>query len=432
MKKTLLPLLFLFSLTINAQWNNYDNSNNPVIKSNAIRSVAIDDEGILWFGTSDGLISFDGDKWLRYTQEQHSIAGNSINQVNYISTNGSLILSTNNGSNEVDLQGGFLVSSTWQTDNSGIYDNVVYSAGVNPTGIKSFGTAKGFSVFTGSVWSPIQNLAAIDSINLANNPVISINSTPENTFISSDGKGIYLTANEVDGLSFVTNWVFPYNIPTSDNIKATFVDSEGNQWYGTDMGAVYHAGIEAQAGWSDPYTTAQGLPDNQVNAIIEDSYGHVWFGTENGIAVKKADDTWTTFSEADGLIDNRVKDIIESNDNRIWIATEEGISSFTPSWVSNNITLTNSYFNLRIHPNPASEGTWIKYNLPDSGPLKLNVYDISGKLINTLKNEFGVAGEHEIFWNVKDENDIPVPAGIYFLRIESRNLISSRKIVVLQ
>jgi ligand-binding sensor domain-containing protein len=432
MKNALLIIIFLFSLSLNAQWSNFDNSNTPAIISDDIRSAAIDNEGILWFGTADGLLSYDGQDWTRYSQETHSIAGNSINEVNFIPGNGSLLLSTNTGSSEISLEGGFLVTSTYQVENSGIYDNVVYSGGVNPEGIKSFGTARGLSVFTGSFWASVQNLAAIDSINLANNPVISINSTAENTFISSDGKGIYLTANEVDGISFVTTWVYPYNIPTSDNIKTSFIDSEGNQWYGSDMGAVFHEGIGAQSGWSDPYTTAQGLTDDQVNAIIEDSYGHVWFGTENGISVKKADETWTSYSMADGLINNRVNDIIEASDNSIWIATEEGISRFIPSWVSNNITKTESWFKLGIHPNPAREGTWIKYSLKEAGPLNLAVYDISGKMMKTLKNEYGVAGEHELFWNVKDKNNNPLSAGIYFIRIESKNLVSSKKIIILE
>lgn len=432
MNKILLSVTLIFSfLTLKAQWVNYDNSTVTEIQSNEIRSVAIDDEGTLWFGTYDGLISFDGEEWNRYSNEDNNLAGNQVNEVKFNTGEGSLLLSTNNGSNEISLEGGFLVLSTYRTENSGIYDDVVYSSGVNPDGIRAYGTARGLSVFTSTIWTSIQDLAAIDSINLANNPVTSIHSTAGNTFISTDGKGIYLTANETDGLSFVTNWVSPYNIPVSDQIKATVVDAQGNQWYGTDNGAVFHSGIESQQGWGTPITTVDGLPDNQVNAIIEDSNGNVWFGTENGLAVKMADETWSAYSMEDGLIDNRINDLVEGNDKRIWIVTESGISVFTPPWVETSIRFSSAYFGLTVHPNPVENGTWIKYNIPEAGPLNVSVYDISGKMIRVLKDEFGVTGQHEIFWNIHDNTEGRISPGIYFIRIQSRNRVSSQKIIVL-
>ncbi len=432
--RIVLSLIIIFiALSVSAQWENFDNSNVPEIKSNEVRSIALDNNNILWFGTTNGLVSYDGQSWTRYTSDKNSISGNAINQLKLKNQENTLLLATDNGSNIIDISDGFDIKETYQTSNSGIYDDKVYSFEVNMEDIKVFGTGKGLSVFNNSVWAPIQGLAAIDSINLAQNPVISIESTADNTFIASDGKGIYLTSNEVDGISFVTNWVFPYNIPTSDNIKTAYVDSEGNQWYGTDAGAVYHEGLKAQEGsWGNPVTTSEGLPDNLVNSIIEDSYGHVWFGTANGLAVRMNDDTWKIYNTEDGMSGNMVYDILEDTDNRIWIATDQGISKFSPPWVTGIEPDKNSYFKVSIHPNPASKGVWIKYNLPESGPLKLGVYDISGKLIIELKNEYGPEGNHEFFWNILDKNGFFVSSGIYFVRIESRNLISTRKMIILR
>jgi len=392
----------------------------------------MDDEGVAWFGTADGLISYDGQLWTRWSIEENSPADNSINQLQYLSGENALWIATDNGSSKAGLSEGFAIESSYTTDNSGIYDAMVYSAHANPDDIKIFGTAAGVSVFNNTMWSKMQNLSVIDSINLADNPVRSIGSTEDNTFIASDGKGIYLTSNEVDGVSFVTSWVFPYNIPTSDNVKTAFVDSDGNQWYGSDAGAVFHAGLTAQGSWSDPVTTSQGLPDNQVNSIIEDVYGNIWFGTENGLAVLKTDESMSVFSESDGLINNQITDLAETGDHKIWIATRGGISLFTPPWLSSVQPSNNSFFNLNVHPNPAREGIWIKYRLPVAGPLRISVYDISGKRINILKDEYGVTGSHEYFWNLENEHSSAVDRGIYFIRLESGALTTTRKIVVIK
>ncbi len=432
MKKVILLISLVFSINLYAQWENFNSENIAQIVSDHVRTVVVDENGAAWFGTADGLIVYDGQFWTRYSVEDESPADNSINQLEYMPGDNSLLMATDNGSSIASLEGEFSIEESYTPDNSGIYAAMVYSAHVNPNDIKIFGTSAGVSVFNNSAWAAIQGMSVIDSINMADNPVRSVNSHGENTFISSDGKGIYLTSNEVDGISFVTNWVFPYNIPTSDNVKTAFVDVEGNQWYGTDAGAVFHTGITAQGSWSDPITTANGLPDNQVNAIIEDSYGNIWFGTENGLAVKKTDESWSVYSENDGLINNRITDLAETEDHKIWITTHNGISLFTPSWVSNVELNTSTYFNLNVHPNPATEGVWIKYKLPSSGPLRISVYDISGKRLNILKDEFGVTGTHEYFWDLKNEKGHSVDRGIYFIRLQSGTLTSTRKVVVVQ
>jgi ligand-binding sensor domain-containing protein len=433
MKKHL-PLILLISLlSINlfSQWENYSSSNIPQITSDHVRALVVDSDGMIWFGTADGLIRFDGEFWERLSLESEAAADNSINQLKYYPEESAIWLATDNGSSKANISEGFSIQENYTIDNSDIYDAMVYSVEVNADDIKIFGTAAGVSIFNNSIWNGIQGLAAIDSINLADNPVRAIESYGENTFVASDGKGIYLTSNEVDGISFVTNWVFPYNIPTSDNVKAAFVDADGNQWYGTDEGAVFHTGITAQGSWGDPITTSEGLPDNQVNAIMQDSYGQIWFGTENGLAVQKLDETWSVYSETDGLINNRVLDIAEDAEKNIWIATHGGISQFTPPWVTGVPQHISEYFEMNIHPNPASDGVWIKYKLPVAAPLTISIFDISGKERKIIKDEYGTTGIHEHFWNLRDQNSKKLDRGIYFIRFQSGELTSTKKLIVL-
>ncbi len=59
------------------------------------------------------------------------------------------------------------------------------------------------------------------------------------------------------------------------------------------------------------YTTRDGLPSNQINALYQDSRGVIWIGTSNGIAVFDGI-SFARYSTLDGLPNNYIMDIVES------------------------------------------------------------------------------------------------------------------------
>lgn len=68
-------------------------------------------------------------------------------------------------------------------------------------------------------------------------------------------------------------------------------------------------------------------------------------------------------------------------------------------------------------PNPFNPETTIKYQLPEAGDVKLEVYNIQGQLIHTLVNGNQSAGEHHAIWNGTDASGSTVVSGVYFYRI---------------
>jgi hypothetical protein len=70
-------------------------------------------------------------------------------------------------------------------------------------------------------------------------------------------------------------------------------------------------------------------------------------------------------------------------------------------------------------PNPFNPSTTIRYSLPKRSKVALTVYDVRGRLIATLVNRIQPAGVHEIRWGAE------VPTGVYFLKMEAKNLGAS-------
>lgn len=72
------------------------------------------------------------------------------------------------------------------------------------------------------------------------------------------------------------------------------------------------------------YSTEQGLPQSQVNEIVQDDQGYLWIGTLGGLA-KFGGDKFATYSSNDGLLNNRITSL-DFFENTLWIGQEGGIS----------------------------------------------------------------------------------------------------------
>lgn len=78
-------------------------------------------------------------------------------------------------------------------------------------------------------------------------------------------------------------------------------------------------------------------------------------------------------------------------------------------------------------PNPFNPTTTISYQIPEAGYVSLKVYDMLGKEVATLINEFQQPGYY-----VESLNGSSLPSGIYFYRIQAGQFQETRKLVLLK
>jgi hypothetical protein len=69
------------------------------------------------------------------------------------------------------------------------------------------------------------------------------------------------------------------------------------------------------------------------------------------------------------------------------------------------------------YPNPFNPSTKIRFALPVSGKVKLEIYDLLGNTVRTLVNKEMSAGRHEILWDGRNQGGHTATVGIYFYRI---------------
>ncbi|RPI61315.1 MAG: T9SS C-terminal target domain-containing protein, partial [Ignavibacteriales bacterium] len=83
------------------------------------------------------------------------------------------------------------------------------------------------------------------------------------------------------------------------------------------------------------------------------------------------------------------------------------------------------------YPNPFNPITVISYQLPKVGNVTLKVFDVLGKEVATLVNEFRSAGSYEVEFN--PESSIKNPAsGIYFYQLKAGEFVETKKMLLLK
>ena len=83
-------------------------------------------------------------------------------------------------------------------------------------------------------------------------------------------------------------------------------------------------------------------------------------------------------------------------------------------------------------PNPFNPITRIDYNLKESGNVYVKVFDVLGKNVKTLVQDFQNVGSHSVYWDATNHVGEPVTAGMYFYVIESKNFNQTKKMILLK
>ena len=84
------------------------------------------------------------------------------------------------------------------------------------------------------------------------------------------------------------------------------------------------------------------------------------------------------------------------------------------------------------YPNPFNPSTTINFTLPELSDVNISVYDISGRLVNTLVNENLPSGTHSVVWNGNDMNSNKVSAGVYMYTLTSDEISITNKMILMK
>jgi ligand-binding sensor domain-containing protein/serine phosphatase RsbU (regulator of sigma subunit) len=262
-----------------AEWTQTEDG----LPQNLVAAIAQTPDGYLWLATQEGLVRFDGARFVVYSMSNTpGLMGNDVASL-LVDRAGALWIGIR-GSGVARMKDGRFTSFQAKDGLAHDFVSTLYQDPGDPRGVVWVGTRGG-------------GLSAIDGAKIT-------------------------TYRVADGLP-------------SDVIWATTGDGEGGIWIGTDEGlARFHGGRFTTLGVRD------GLARPVVQALYRDPRGVLWIGTKGGGLNRLENGVFSVIGAKDGLRNDTILAIAPDRDGNLWLGTDGGgpyrytngkLASFAPT-----------------------------------------------------------------------------------------------------
>jgi len=373
--KTLKNIDFRFAPFKKGTWRSYDIIDG--LPDNFVSAIYQDPNGVMWFGTSNGVSLYDGNEFKNFTTKD-GLASDMVYAI-YRTPDGVMWFGTRNGVSQYDGKK-FVNLNT----KNGLAHNSVSTIHRGLDGVMWFATGGGgISQYDGKEFV---NFTVNDG--LVNNYVRDISSAPDGTLWFGTLGGLSRYANPNGRLRLTAGKRFE-NFTTKDGLASNYihtihVDLGGVIWIGTWEGGV----SRYDGNQFVNLTTKDGLANNYVDAIHVDSGGVVWIGTWGGGLSRYDGKTFVNFTHQDGLPGNLVNSICSDDDGGIWVGVRgSGVSRYNENHFVNFTTKDGLGNNTVLDIHGGADGViWF-------GTIGGGVSRYDGKKILNFTTKDGLAGD---------------------------------------
>lgn len=266
------------------------------------------------------------------------------------------------------------------------------------------------------------------------------------------GNAIMATRNWVSGESFnavltkfaaadgATIWASEYNGPASgsDDPRSMILDSGANpilvgvsggdymtlRFDGASGDLVWSATYDGPPGWYDLANAAAVGPAGEIIVTgFSDGSGSSWDVATVAYDADSGDEQWVL----------RFDGVSSQTDEARALAVGEGmlfVAGYTYGLVTDMDLLLLGYGfaatgladlpqaagGLSAWPNPFRLRSTLLLDLPRDARARVEIFDISGRLLRSFNPGLVSAGTHPLIWDGRDSRGRPVPAGVYLAR----------------
>jgi formylglycine-generating enzyme required for sulfatase activity len=85
-----------------------------------------------------------------------------------------------------------------------------------------------------------------------------------------------------------------------------------------------------------------------------------------------------------------------------------------------------------VYPNPFNPQTTVAYKVPRGGNVRVQVFDMRGRLVSTLVDGSRQSGQHTVTWNGRDDAGQTVGSGIYHVRVVTPSGVASERALLVK
>lgn len=234
-----------------------------------------------------------------------------------------------------------------------------------------------------------------------------VNPVAHNCSRTVDGRYLYTTDETFDPPGRLKIW------DVTELQNTIFVRS----WHpeGADSSVVHNVEIKGNYAFLSYYSAGIRVlnisePENPIEAAYFDTY------PENN------DNSWNGCKGIHVMPSGK----IIANDKQRGLFVVK--TSFPVIGIQINPPTVVSGFNLhQNYPNPFNPATRISFEIPESGLVKLSIYDMLGREVGELINAQLQPGLYSVEWDASS-----YPSGVYFLVLQSKDYLASNKMILLK
>ena len=178
--------------------------------------------------------------------------------------------------------------------------------------------------------------------------------------------------------------------------------------------------------WSDPVnvTNTSGDFSNGAYDGPEEMYPHTpAFSTDENVYIMYQVPNWAW---------NEIGDPAGADHmNWVYVGFSDGGNPLSVEDDNSADVIPGTFDLNQNYPNPFNPSTTINFNVPNFSDVKITIYDLNGKLVNTLVDDSFTSGSYNVVWNGDDFNGNKIAAGIYMYNLTSgENSITNKMVLI--
>jgi hypothetical protein len=157
------------------------------------------------------------------------------------------------------------------------------------------------------------------------------------------------------------------------------------------------------------------------------------YNEQNNSSIKirydKKDSVWLPFERYTSLYDENDNEILltkEVYETGVWKNATREEKTYEKLLKNEDVAqIPENYILFQNYPNPFNPTTIIKFSLPNKSKVKLMIYDLMGKEVETLVDNVLSSGEHEVKFNAAK-----LSSGIYFYKLRTPSITIIKKMLL--
>lgn len=388
------------AITANAQWQQGNGINGGTVHCLAVKDT------IILAGTDTGGVFISTDDGLNWTASNNGLPEKNV--VALLVKGNTIVAALGNGFSS----GCFFISTdngaSW-TPAANQYFGVVFTMVLNGQDILAgtwFGVAR--SVNDGNSWSTLSTNGLPSNASVSAIVVNSGNLYAGVSSSSAGGTGVFLSANSG------TDWSAK-NTGLTNTVVTAMAAFDGKIYAGTNGGRVFSSADNGE-NWTSSST---GITNTSVQSLHQGG-AHLYTGTNGGVFITTNGTDWKSIN-ANLPANTAVHSIITIN-GYVYVGTGETIYRRSLSEVNTGLILLPEPVLTEIYPNPANGKFTVTLTKPAAN---ISVINMLGETVYT-------SGAVESNTAVIELGSAVSKAGMYFVKIEGHNGISTTHRVVIE